>query len=119
MTASCARSVNQVVSDQRRVEQVLINLLLNALQALENQENPKIQLVARLDDRGRILVQVSDNGPGITSENRDKIFIPFYSTKHGGSGIGLSLSKQIMRLHNGTINVYSEPENQTTFSLRF
>jgi len=109
----------EVTADPELIEQVLINLLLNALQALENQDNPKIQLVARLDDRGRILVQVSDNGPGITSENRDKIFIPFYSTKHGGSGIGLSLSRQIMRLHNGTINVYSEPENQTTFSLRF
>jgi nitrogen fixation/metabolism regulation signal transduction histidine kinase len=109
----------EVTADPELIEQVLINLLLNALQALENQEGPKIQLAAMLDDRGRILVQVSDNGPGITSENREKIFVPFFSTKDGGSGIGLSLSRQIMRLHNGTINVHSEPENQTTFSLRF
>jgi len=109
----------EVTADPELIEQVLINLLLNALQALENQEDPRIQLQAKLDDRGRILIQVTDNGPGISSENREKIFVPFFSTKDGGSGIGLSLSRQIMRLHNGTINVYSEPENQTTFSLRF
>jgi nitrogen fixation/metabolism regulation signal transduction histidine kinase len=109
----------EVTADPELIEQVLINLLLNALQALENQDSPKIQLIARLDDRGRILVQVSDNGPGITSENREKIFVPFFSTKDGGSGIGLSLSRQIMRLHNGTISVHCEPEHQTIFSLRF
>jgi len=118
-TVSVEPKTLEVTADPELIEQVLINLLLNALQVLENQEDPKIQLVARLDDRGRILVQVSDNGPGITSENREKIFVPFYSTKDGGSGIGLSLSRQIMRLHNGTINVYSDPENQTIFSLRF
>jgi signal transduction histidine kinase len=109
----------EVTADPELIEQVLINLLLNALQALENQEDPTIELMARLNDRGRILVQVSDNGPGITSENREKIFVPFFSTKDGGSGIGLSLSRQIMRLHNGTINVHSDPESKTTFFLRF
>jgi len=109
----------EVTADPELIEQVLINLLLNALQALENQEDPTIELMARLDDRGRILVQVSDTGPGITSENREKIFVPFFSTKDGGSGIGLSLSRQIMRLHNGTINVHSDPESKTTFFLRF
>ena len=117
--ASVEPKTLEVTADPELIEQVLINLLLNALQALENQDDPKIRLAARLDDRGRILIQVSDNGPGIKSENREKIFVPFYSTKDGGSGIGLSLSRQIMRLHNGTINVNSEPENQTIFSLRF
>lgn len=109
----------ELTADPELIEQVLINLLLNALQALDQQQDPQIRLDARLDDRGRILIQVRDNGPGITKENLDKIFIPFFSTKDGGSGIGLSFSRQIMRLHKGTINAHSIPDEQTTFTLRF
>ncbi len=109
----------ELTADPELIEQVLINLLLNALQALDQQPDPQIRLDARLDDRGRILIQVRDNGPGITKENLDKIFIPFFSTKDGGSGIGLSFSRQIMRLHKGTINAQSIPDEQTTFTLRF
>jgi two-component system nitrogen regulation sensor histidine kinase NtrY len=109
----------ELIADPELIEQVLINLQLNALQAVEGQPEARIRLSARLDSRGRVLVQVSDNGPGIPEENLEKIFIPFFSTKEGGSGIGLSLSRQIMRLHNGTISVSSRPGEETVFTLRF
>jgi signal transduction histidine kinase len=65
------------------------------------------------------IIRVMDNGPGIPEENLEKIFVPFFSTKEGGSGIGLSLSRQIMRLHRGAISVHSEPNVQTVFTLVF
>ncbi len=109
----------ELAADPELIEQALINLLLNALHAVEGRENAKIILMARLDGRSRTIIQVMDNGPGISKDNMDKIFIPFYSTKEGGSGIGLSLSRQIMRLHNGTISVQSDPEVETAITLRF
>ena len=109
----------ELTADPELIEQVLINLLLNALQAIGGQKKAKIDLISNLDGRGRILIQVKDNGPGIVSENLEKIFIPFFSTKDKGSGIGLSLSRQIMRLHHGSITVQSEPKKQTIFTLRF
>ncbi len=109
----------ELAADPELIEQALINLLLNALQAVDSQKGPVIQLVARMDSRSHILIQVSDNGPGISKENLEKIFIPFFSTKEGGSGIGLSLSRQIMRLHNSSISVQSKPDVETTFTLRF
>jgi len=109
----------ELTADPELIEQVLINLQLNALQAVSNKKDGCIRLEAGLDDRGRIIIQVLDNGPGIPEENLEKIFIPFFSTKDGGSGIGLSLSRQIMRLHRGTISVQTEPNVQTVFTLRF
>jgi len=109
----------ELTADPELTEQVLINLLLNALQSVEKQAGGRIDLLAFLDVQGRILIQVKDNGPGIREENLDKIFIPFFSTKEGGSGIGLSLSRQIMRQHKGTISVHSDPEQATVFTLRF
>jgi signal transduction histidine kinase len=109
----------ELTADPELIEQVLINLLLNALQSVAGHKKAKIDLIAHLDGRGRILIQVKDNGPGIEDENLEKIFIPFFSTKEGGSGIGLSLSRQIMRLHRGSITVHSEPKKQTIFTLRF
>ncbi len=106
-------------ADPELIEQVLINLLLNALQAIEGRTGAEIQMKASLNDRGKIIIQVIDNGPGIPSENLEKIFVPFFSTKQGGSGIGLSLSRQIMRLHRGTIHVHSESGGQTVFTLTF
>ena len=109
----------ELTADHEQIEQVLINLLLNALQAVETQEDGRITLQAALDAQSRILIQIKDNGPGICEENLDKIFIPFFSTKEGGSGIGLSLSRQIMRQHKGTITVHSIPDEETVFTLRF
>ncbi len=109
----------EVTADPELIEQVLINLLLNAIQAVEHRPLAKIELRSRLDERGRVLLQIADNGPGILPEVIEKIFIPFFTTKSGGSGIGLSLSRQIMRLHRGTISVHSQPEAETVFTLRF
>jgi signal transduction histidine kinase len=109
----------ELTADPELIEQVLINLLLNAFQAVKGRKGAQIELNALLDGRGRIIIQVGDNGPGISKENQEKIFIPFFSTKEEGSGIGLSLSRQIIRLHHGSIGVYSEPDVQTIFTLRF
>jgi two-component system nitrogen regulation sensor histidine kinase NtrY len=109
----------EVLADHALLEQVLINLVLNACEAVRGQERPRVEIAASLDERGRPLVQVRDNGRGIAPENLDKIFVPFFSTKEGGSGIGLSLSRQIMRLHGGSISVASKPGRETVFTLRF
>jgi nitrogen fixation/metabolism regulation signal transduction histidine kinase len=109
----------ELTADPELIEQVLINLMLNALQAVERRKKSRIELNALMDGRGRIIIQVVDNGPGIPKENLEKIFIPFFSTKEEGSGIGLSLSRQIIRLHHGSIGVHSEPDAQTVFTLRF
>jgi signal transduction histidine kinase len=86
---------------------------------VDDHPNAGISLAARLDDGGRVIIQVADNGPGIVPEVLDKIFIPFFTTKPEGSGIGLSLSRQIMRLHRGAITARSEPNVETVFTLRF
>ena len=109
----------ELTADPELVEQVLINLAFNAIQAVAEQLDARVILSARMDERGRVLIQVEDNGPGILPEVLDKIFIPFFTTKKGGSGIGLSLSRQIMRLHRGTISVQSEINTRTVFTLRF
>ena len=90
-----------------------------AVQAVEQVRSPTIRLSAKLDSGGRVNIQVRDNGPGILDEVLEKIFIPFFTTKRTGSGIGLSLSRQIMRLHGGTISVNSRPNKGASFVLRF
>lgn len=109
----------ELMADPGQLEQVLINLLLNAADAVKEKEGGRVELAACLDDRGRPVIQVRDNGVGIPQENIDKIFVPFFSTKEGGSGIGLSLSRQIMRLHGGSISVSSRTGEETVFTLRF
>jgi two-component system, NtrC family, nitrogen regulation sensor histidine kinase NtrY len=106
-------------ADEDLIEQVLINLVKNSIQALENCKEPMIQLRGFYNKRGRVTIQVADNGCGIIQDVLDKIFIPFFTTKVNGSGIGLSLSRQIMRLHNGTISAQSKPDEETIFTLTF
>jgi two-component system, NtrC family, nitrogen regulation sensor histidine kinase NtrY len=108
-----------VSADDQLIEQVVINLIRNSIHALENRDNPTIELKAFYNKRGRVTMQVTDNGTGILPEVLDKIFIPFFTTKQSGSGIGLSLSRQILRLHNGTISAYSVPEKETIFTMTF
>jgi nitrogen fixation/metabolism regulation signal transduction histidine kinase len=108
-----------LLADRGMVEQVLINLIKNAMEALQEQTDKLIVLRANLDDRSRVCIEVEDNGAGLTPEATTKIFIPFFTTKKTGSGIGLSLSRQIMRLHKGSISVQSELHKGTTFILRF
>jgi two-component system, NtrC family, nitrogen regulation sensor histidine kinase NtrY len=109
----------ELSADEKLIEQVLINLMKNSIHALETTKDPVIELKGFLNKRGRITIQVIDNGPGILPEVIDKIFIPFFTTKPQGSGIGLSLSRQILRQHGGNINVYSEPDRETKFTLTF
>jgi nitrogen fixation/metabolism regulation signal transduction histidine kinase len=109
----------ELLADPDLLEQVLINLLMNAAEAVRGRENARVELAAYLDELGRPVIQVRDNGIGIPEENLDKVFVPFFSTKDGGSGIGLSLSRQIMQLHNGTISVSSRSDAGSTFTLRF
>lgn len=109
----------EVTADPELIEQVLINLLLNAVESTQSQSKPAIGLSGRMGDHGRVILEVSDNGPGIPKEIQDRIFVPLFTTKPGGSGIGLSLSRQVMRLHRGTIYVHSDSGIPTTFVLRF
>lgn len=105
--------------DQTQIEQVMINLLQNAIQALDEAEVKRITLKAFIDEAGKIILEVCDTGKGIEEEALGKIFIPFFTTKKKGSGIGLSLSKQIMRRHKGNIQVRSKLGEGTTFKLIF
>ncbi len=103
--------------DEKQITQVLLNLGKNAKQSLDNQENGLIKFTAGLNKKGEKIIQVWDNGPGISPELIDEIFVPFFTTKNTGTGIGLSLSKQIMRLHGGSIGVVSR--ESTLFTLTF
>jgi two-component system nitrogen regulation sensor histidine kinase NtrY len=109
----------KVSADEQLIEQVIINLIRNSIHALDNRANPTIELKAFYNKRGRVTMQVADNGTGILPEVLDKIFIPFFTTKQSGSGIGLSLSRQILRLHNGTISANSVPNKETVFTMTF
>ncbi|WP_246343757.1 sensor histidine kinase [Adhaeribacter radiodurans] len=111
----------EISADAELISQVLINLIKNAMEACAGCENPKVEVYAYYDplENNRVRIDVKDNGPGIPEEIIDKIFIPFYTTKKEGSGIGLSLSRQIIRLHRGTLRVSSQPDKQTVFSLLF
>ena len=97
-------------ADRGQIEQVLTNLLQNAIEACGNVDNPQISLSSKTDENGFIELCVSDNGPGILPQAMDKIFVPFYTTKTGGSGIGLSLCRQIVSRHGGNISVRNLPE---------
>ncbi|MGD9162575.1 MAG: ATP-binding protein [Desulfobacteraceae bacterium] len=109
----------ELSADPDLMEQVMINLLLNAIQAVTGKNNPHIDLRAFLGPEGKTVITVEDNGVGIVEEALEKIFIPFFTTKEKGSGIGLSLSRRIIRLHRGTIKVKSIVDQGSTFTLTF
>lgn len=114
----------EITADSQLIEQSLINIVKNAMEALRNTEHPKVILRGKIHESGSPVIEVEDNGPGIKESVKEKIFIPFYTTgkantTNGGSGIGLSLSRQIMRMHKGTLNVSSNDNNKTIFSFRF
>ena len=108
-----------VEADTALLEQVLINLVVNAIEAVKDKEEPRIVLSAFISSNRKIVIKVADNGHGMAEELMDKIFIPFFSTKKSGSGIGLSLCKQIMMLHKGNITVQSKEGEGTAFQLQF
>ena len=109
----------KLTADEKLITQVIINLIKNSIESVNNKKNGKIQIKALLSPQSEIIIQVTDNGTGIPADLIDKVFIPFFTTKEHGSGIGLSLSRQIMKLHGGTIGVSSKPGFDTVFSLKF
>lgn len=105
--------------DTSLLEQVMINLLVNAIDAVKEKPEPTIILSGYVAGNRKTIIKITDNGNGMSPEVTDKIFIPFFSTKKTGSGIGLSLCKQIMMLHKGNIQVQSEEGIGTAFLLQF
>jgi len=105
--------------DPELIEMVLINLIKNASQAVKNIEHARVTLSSTVNEQQHVTISVTDNGMGIIPEALDQIFIPFYTTKKDGSGIGLSLSRQIMQLHKGSLTVDSKPNICTEFKLTF
>jgi signal transduction histidine kinase len=111
--------LERTFADQKMIEQVMINLLKNAIEAFDNIPDPRISLTAYRDNDGRELIEVKDNGPGIPEDRIDQVFVPFYTTKETGSGIGLSLCREIIRLHKAEINIESGNGSGTTVILKF
>jgi two-component system nitrogen regulation sensor histidine kinase NtrY len=109
----------ELYADQNLISQVLINLLKNAIEANENNPHGKIMIIVNADNNHHPEICVTDNGPGISEENLDQIFVPFFTTRQNGSGIGLSISKQIMRLHGGNLKVRSVLGKETVFCMSF
>ena len=118
----------RLLMDRSQIEQVLINLLKNAQEAVENRVNdeaesaqnqiPYVRLTTHLSSNKRnFIISITDNGKGILPEVMERIFVPFFTTKTSGSGIGLSICKQIVTLHGGTITASSKPDDKTTFSV--
>ena len=107
----------ELVADADLVEQALVNLALNAVEALGGRGG-HVTLRARPGPSGRAVVEVEDDGPGLLPEVQERAFVPFFSTKPGGSGVGLALAHRIARLHGGTLTVESEPDVRTAFTLR-
>jgi nitrogen fixation/metabolism regulation signal transduction histidine kinase len=109
--------------DTDMVEQILLNLLLNAAQAMSQDitqtTKPKITLHAFLNIRGHVVIEVADNGKGIEPENMSQIFVPFFTTKKDGSGVGLALTRQVMIAHNGKVTVRNNIHGGATFNLTF
>jgi two-component system nitrogen regulation sensor histidine kinase NtrY len=109
----------QIFADENLISLVMINLIKNAVEANENNPDCRIRITAGLDQNDHKEICVSDNGPGISKENIEEIFIPFFTTRENGSGIGLSVSKQIMAAHGGTLKVRSVINKETVFCMSF
>jgi C4-dicarboxylate-specific signal transduction histidine kinase len=109
----------QLFADERQITQTLINLLKNALQAIDGKHDGKISIRAGLNKSKQIFIEVRDNGKGIPPELAEDIFVPFFTTKEKGSGVGLSVSRYIMRLHNGNLHLHSSSSQGTIFVMTF
>ncbi|PLW95179.1 MAG: ATP-binding protein [Marinilabiliales bacterium] len=109
----------KILADPDLIDQVVINLLLNAVDAIKEVPDPQITIVASTNLNNRTTIEFADNGKGIKQDILDKIFMPFFTSKKTGSGIGLSLSRQIMQMHKGSISVRSKPDEGALFTLVF
>ena len=108
-----------VYADRDLLEPVLINLLRNAWQACEGKDRAAVELRGRLNRRNNVVIEVADSGPGIADELAKKVFVPFFTTKANGSGVGLALARQVMIAHGGFIRVGRNESGGATFSLTF
>ena len=97
----------------------MINVLRNAADAAAGADQPQVWLAGGISDRGRPVIEVADNGPGFDDETRDKIFLPFFTTKPDGSGIGLALARQVMLIHKGAITASPRAGGGALFRLTF
>jgi len=111
-------TISRIMVDEPQLKQVLINLVKNAMEAMEPNPESRLDIrVKRILDR--VIIEISDNGPGIPEELLEQVFVPFFSTKTEGSGIGLPLCRQIVKNHGGQISVKSEQGKGTTFRVGF
>jgi nitrogen fixation/metabolism regulation signal transduction histidine kinase len=108
-----------VYADRDLLEPVLLNMLRNAWQATADIDTPRVVLSGRLNRRGNVTIEVTDNGPGIPDAIARKIFVPFFTTKEKGSGVGLALARQVMTAHGGFIRVANNDDGGATFTLTF
>ncbi len=108
-----------VYADRDLLEPMLLNLLRNAWQATQGLDRPTIDLQARLNRRGNTVIEIIDNGPGVPEENSRKIFVPFFTTREGGSGVGLALARQVMIAHGGYIRLSQGKSGGAVFTLTF
>ena len=118
LTIDCAPLNLEFYVDEKQISQVLLNLCKNAIQSVQNVSNGKVQMIAREINRTK-LIEIRDNGPGIPEELMEEIFVPFFTTKDTGTGIGLSLSKRVLQMHGGSLKVHSIPNVETVFRLTF
>jgi two-component system nitrogen regulation sensor histidine kinase NtrY len=119
MTTRVEPETLELAMDAELLDQALINLVRNALEALRDCPSGQIALSAQREPDGRIAISVSDNGPGIPSDQREKIFVPFFTTKRQGSGIGLTLVRQIAAAHGASVDVAETPGGGATLRMRF
>lgn len=119
LTAVVEPETVEIGADIELLDQALINLLRNAIEAVRDTPEARIHLSASRDPDGRVTIAVADNGPGIPQEQVDKIFVPFYTTKRQGSGVGLTLVRQIATAHSATVDVSQTPGGGATIKLRF
>jgi nitrogen fixation/metabolism regulation signal transduction histidine kinase len=115
----CSERNLSIRADPRQAEQVLINLLRNAVDALSATTSPRIELRGLRTEQGSVVLQVADNGAGIAAEHLDNIFVPFFTTKRNGTGVGLTISRQLMHANRGVISVRSAPGEGAVFTLKF
>jgi two-component system, NtrC family, nitrogen regulation sensor histidine kinase NtrY len=119
LTTSVTPETLEISADIELLDQALINLVRNAIEALRDTAEGRIVLSAQRDPDGRVAIAVADNGPGIAPDQLEKIFVPFYTTKRQGSGVGLTLVRQIATAHGASVDVAQTPGGGATVRLRF
>jgi nitrogen fixation/metabolism regulation signal transduction histidine kinase len=119
LSTSVTPETLEITADVELLDQALINLVRNAIEAVRDTPEGRIDLSAKRDPDGRVVIAVVDNGPGIAADQREKIFVPFFTTKRQGSGVGLTLVRQIATAHGATVDVSDTPGGGATVSLRF